>query len=141
MPTGTAKKANYRGGTIKGVIYGIVLITALLAVYAAVIKNKPDWAQFINPVLLIINLLGAFICGLITSKTKGNNKMLNGIISGAVLAAVIIMLALICCETTVDIMKSGEILLISLCGSAIGARLNLCKSNKKLRFRSNGRKR
>lgn len=136
MPSKTAKKDIKRGGEIRGAIVGLFAIAAMLAAYAAVIKKDPQYAELAKWILMLINLAAAVLCGLCAGKGKTNNRLLNGVLAGAILAAVVIIFALLCVEGTVEIGKSCEILLITLCGSAIGSILNLCISNKKLRKRS-----
>ena len=129
-----------RGGVLRPAVAGIVLCAALLAAYAAVIGRNTQAAERMKMIVIAINAVSAFVCGALSSAARGNNKLVNGLASGAIMTAVVIIVTFIIDSSYVDVPGMGVFALITLCASGVGAKAHLYNSNKKLRRRS-GRQR
>lgn len=139
MPTNKRKNAKKGKGYLVSAFIGLSAMVLMLAIYALLIKKNPEYAEHISLMLVAINVLGSVICGILSSVFIGNNKMINGFISGAILSVVVIMLHIALNINGINVGGLVEKVLISLGGSAIGARVYLCRSNKKLRNRNRKR--
>lgn len=133
MQKNKRKNTNKGRGYLAGPLIGLLAMVLMLAIYALLIKKNTEYAKHMSILLVAINFLGSVICGISASAFIGNNKMINGIISGGILAAVVIILHAAMNTNGINVGSIGEKMLISLVGSAIGARVYLCKSDKRLR--------
>ena len=129
-----------RGGVLRPAVAGIVLCAALLAAYAAVIGRNTQAAEHMELIVIAINAVCAFVCGALSSAARGDNKLVNGLVSAAVMAAVVIIAAFVIEPNYVDTVGAVKFALITLLLGVVGAKVNLYNSNKKLRRRSGKRR-
>lgn len=133
------KRLNGRGGRLTAAAAGIAAALVLLALYSKMIIANNALADRMEYISLVPVIIGAVLCGALASRTAGNKKMMNGVISGAVFVIMLIALLIAVCGDDINLGALCEISLIALLASALGARLRLYKSDKKLR--NNRRKR
>ena len=87
----------------------------------------------ISLTLILINIISGLVCGAVSRLSGREGGSINGLLAGAVYAGVIVLTSFL-----LDIQApKGEVIIkiigISLVCSFIGSKLNLAKSNKKLR--------
>lgn len=125
------KKEKYSERLATALGLGFVSVAALLAAFALLIKNGILDSDASNWIVMVVNIVSAFICGLtITSRGKGN-IIHYGIIPGAIFGLIIAILTIILSPDDFSMNASVKILLISAAGSTIGSTVKLCNSNKK----------
>lgn len=140
MHSKAAKNKNTGTGLLKAAAIGFVVIVILLAIYAKIITESSQAGDRAKLVSIMIIAVGSIVCGMITGKNAGKSKTVNGLISGVVLSAIIIIALIIVCGDDINYMSVCEILLISVGVCAISSSMHLCNSNKKLRYKSKHRK-
>ena len=139
MPSKTKKKEKSRGGAVAGAVWGIVVSAILIAVYSIIIDKNPNLAEHADIVIMAINIMGALICGCCAARGRTGGRAVVGAAAGAIYFLVILFAALAISVDNINAAGLCEIALICLGGSAVGSMLNLCKSDKKLRFKGNRR--
>lgn len=139
MHSKTKKRLKGRGGRLTAAAAGIFTALVLLALCSKLIISNNELAERMELVSLANVAIGAVLCGALSSRAAGNTKMMNGVISGAMFVIMLIALLLAVCGDDINLGALCEISLIAMIASALGARLRLYKSDKKLRF--NRRKR
>ena len=139
MHTKTKKQLNGRGGRLTAAAAGILAALMLLALYSKMIIANNALAERMEYISLVPVIIGAALCGALASRKVRNTKMMNGVISGAMFVIMLIVLLLAVCGDDINLGALCKISLIAMLGSALGSRLRLYKSDKKLRF--NRRKR
>ena len=139
MPSKTKKKEKSRGGAVAGAVWGIVASVILIAVYSIIIDKKPGLAEYANIAIVAINVIAALICGSSAARGRTSRRIAVGTAAGAIYFLVTLFAALTISVDNINVAGLCEIALICLGGSAVGSMLNLCKSDKKLRFKGNRR--
>lgn len=126
-----AKEEKYSERLITGLGVGFISVAALLAVFALLIKKEVIDIDASSWIVIAVNILSAFMCGLsVTPRGKGN-IIYYGVIPGVIFGLIITLLSIIINPNAFSINESLKILLISAAGSTTGSILKLCKSNKK----------
>lgn len=87
----------------------------------------------IGAALVAINIIAGFACGITARSSGREGGSLNGLIAGLVYAGLIILVAFLLEMQAPQAAAMGKIIAISLVSGFIGSKLNLAKSNKKLR--------
>lgn len=139
MPSKTKKKEKSRGGAVAGAVWGIVVSVILIAVYSIIIDKKPGLAEYAKIAITAINIIGALISGICAARGRASRRIVVGAAAGAIYFLAILFAALAISVDNINAAGLCEIALICLVGSAVGSMLNLCTSNKKLRFKGNRR--
>lgn len=127
------KKGKGRGGVIPGVLGGALSMLALISATALLLHKNNELAEYIDEAVIAINIISSVICGAVAACGKESKSLINGALAGAAYFAMLLLLA--ACINA-DNIKLGFVCVmgtIALVGSAAGAMLNLCKSNKRLR--------
>lgn len=129
-----AQKASGKGERIIiGTAAAMLSLLAMLLVYALLIKSGKLGTEKCREIIIGLNVMAGLICGAAAAGKTESRRGITAIISGAVFAlAVIILAAMI----NVDLMKLAEMLRIFACsvaGALVGSMLHLGKSNKKFR--------
>lgn len=126
-----SKEEKYSERLITGLGVGFISVAALLAVFALLIKKEVIDIDASSWIVIAVNILSAFMCGLsVTPRGKGN-IIHYGVIPGVIFGLIITLLSIIINPNAFSINESLKILLISAAGSTTGSILKLCKSNKK----------
>lgn len=121
------------GAIMLSAIIGLAATIVLLLITAALVQGGKLGEERVEASLVVINIIAGLICG-ITSRLSGRGGgSLNGLVGGAVYAAVLILVGFLLDMQTPQGAIIIKILAISIVCSFIGSKLNLAKSNKKLR--------
>ena len=115
------------------VTIGIAATIILILAASALMQSEKLDESSISLTLILINIISGLICGTVSRISGREEGSINGLLAGAVYAGIIILTSFL-----LDIQApKGEIIFriigISLMCSFIGSKLNLAKSNKKLR--------
>ncbi|MDO4815339.1 MAG: TIGR04086 family membrane protein [Bacillota bacterium] len=139
MPLKTKKKEKVRGGAAAGAVWGIAATVILVALYSIIIDSKPELSENADIAITVINVIGALICGGCAARGRTKRRAAVGTAAGAIYFLTVLFAALAISADNINASGLCEIALICLVGSAAGAMLNLCRSNKKLRNKRNRR--
>ena len=115
------------------VIVGLAVTIILLLVASAMMQSGKLNEGSIGAALVAINIIAGFACGITARSSGREGGSLNGLIAGLVYAGLIILVAFLLEMQAPQAVAMGKIIAISLVSSFIGSKLNLAKSNKKLR--------
>ena len=115
------------------VTIGISATIILILAASALMQSEKLDESSISLTLILINIISGLICGTVSRISGREEGSINGLLAGAVYAGVIVLTSFL-----LDIQApKGEVIIkiigISLVCSFIGSKLNLAKSNKKLR--------
>lgn len=115
------------------VTIGIAATIILILAASALMQSEKLDESSISLTLILINIISGLICGTVSRISGREEGSINGLLAGAVYAGIIVLTSFL-----LDIQApKGEIIIriigISLICSFIGSKLNLAKSNKKLR--------
>ena len=115
------------------VTIGIAATIILILAASALMQSEKLDESSISLTLILINIISGLICGTVSRISGREGGSINGLLAGAVYAGVIVLTSFL-----LDIQApKGEVIIkiigISLVCSFIGSKLNLAKSNKKLR--------
>lgn len=115
------------------VIVGLAVTIILLLVASAMMQSGKLNEGSIGAALVAINIIAGFACGITARSSGREGGSLNGLIAGLVYAGLIILVAFLLEMQAPQAAAMGKIIAISLVSGFIGSKLNLAKSNKKLR--------
>lgn len=115
------------------VTIGIAATIILILAASALMQSEKLDESSISLTLILINIISGLICGTVSRISGREEGSINGLLAGAVYAGIIVLTSFL-----LDIQApKGEVIIriigISLICSFIGSKLNLAKSNKKLR--------
>ena len=115
------------------VTIGIAATIILILAASALMQSEKLDESSISLTLILINIISGLICGTVSRISGREGGGINGLLAGAVYAGIIVLTSFL-----LDIQApKGEVIIriigISLICSFIGSKLNLAKSNKKLR--------
>lgn len=132
----SSKTIKVNGGAIVlSVIVGLAATIVLLLAASALMQSSKLDEGSIGIALIAINIIAGLACGITARSSGREGGSLNGLIAGLVYAGLIIMVAFLLDMKAPQAASIGKIIAISLVSSYIGSKLNLAKSNKKLRKR------
>ena len=132
MQSSKTVKINGRAIVVSVIVGLAVTIILLLAISALMQRGKLNEAST-GAALIVIDMI-AGISGGITARSVGREGgSVNGLLAGLVYAGVIIVVAFLLNMQAPQTAAMGKIFAISLMSGFIGSKLNLAKSNKKLR--------
>lgn len=130
----SSKTVKINGGAIVlSVIVGLAVTIILLLVASAMMQSGKLNEGSIGAALVAINIIAGFACGITARSSGREGGSLNGLIAGLVYAGLIILVAFLLEMQAPQAAAMGKIIAISLVSGFIGSKLNLAKSNKKLR--------
>ena len=130
----SSKTVKINGGAIVlSVIVGLAVTIILLLVASAMMQSGKLNEGSIGAALVAINIIAGFACGITARSSGREGGSLNGLIAGLVYAGLIILVVFLLEMQAPQAVAMGKIIAISLVSSFIGSKLNLAKSNKKLR--------
>lgn len=130
----SSKTVKVNGGTIVlSVIVGLAVTIVLLLAASALMQSGKLTEGNIGTALIVINIIAGFACGITARLSGREGGNLNGLLAGLTYAGSIILVAFLLDMQAPQTAAMGKILAISLVSSFIGSKLNLAKSNKKLR--------
>lgn len=118
------------------VIVGLAVTIVLLLAASALMQSGKLGESSIGTALIAINIIAGFACGITARSSGREGGSLNGLLAGLAYAGLIILVAFLLdmqAPQAPQAAAMGKILAISLVSSFIGCKLNLAKSNKKLR--------
>lgn len=115
------------------VIVGLAVTIVLLLAASALMQSGKLTEGNIGTALIVINIIAGFACGITARLSGREGGNLNGLLAGLTYAGSIILVAFLLDMQAPQTAAMGKILAISLVSSFIGSKLNLAKSNKKLR--------
>ncbi len=115
------------------VIVGLAVTIVFLLVASAMMQSGKLNEGSIGAALVAINIIAGFACGITARSSGREGGILNGLLAGLAYAGLIILVAFLLDMQAPQAAAMGKIIAISLVGSFIGSKLNLAKSNKKLR--------
>lgn len=121
------------GAIVLSVIVGLAVTIILLLVASAMMQSGKLNEGSIGAALVAINIIAGFACGITARSSGREGGSLNGLIAGLVYAGLIILVAFLLEMQAPQAAAMGKIIAISLVSGFIGSKLNLAKSNKKLR--------
>ncbi|MDD5903065.1 MAG: TIGR04086 family membrane protein [Oscillospiraceae bacterium] len=132
MQSSKGIKLNFSTILVSAIIGIAATIVLLLAASALMQSEKLDESS-ISLTLILINIISGLVCGAVSRLSGREGGSIIGLLAGAVYAGVIVLTSFL-----LDIQApKGEVIIkiigISLVCSFIGSKLNLAKSNKKLR--------
>lgn len=115
------------------VTIGIAATIILILAASALMQSEKLDESSISLTLILINIISGLICGTVSRISGREEGSINGLLAGAVYAGIIVLTSFL-----LEIQApKGEVIIriigISLICSFIGSKLNLAKSNKKLR--------
>ena len=132
MQSSKTVKINGRAIVVSVIVGLAVTIILLLAISALMQRGKLNEAST-GAALIVINIIAGISCG-ITARSFGmEGGSVNGLLAGLAYAGVIIVVAFLLNMQAPQTAAMGKIFAISLVSGFIGSKLNLAKSNKKLR--------
>ncbi len=120
-------------GIAAAVLIGIAATIVMLFIAAALIEAGKLKEQRIDIAIIIINALAGMICGIVSKAAGRGGGTLNGIISGAVYATFILLIAVLLDFGITDKAEILRMYIVSVLFGFAGCKINLAKSNKKLR--------
>lgn len=130
----SSKTVKVNGGAIVlSVIVGLAVTIVLLLAASALMQSGKLGESSIGTVLIAINIIAGFACGITARSSGREGGSLNGLLAGLAYAGLIILVAFLLDMQAPQAAAMVKILAISLVSSFIGCKLNLAKSNKKLR--------
>lgn len=130
----SSKTVKINGGAIVlSVIVGLAVTIVFLLVASAMMQSGKLNEGSIGAALVAINIIAGFACGITARSSGREGGILNGLLAGLAYAGLIILVAFLLDMQAPQAAAMGKIIAISLVGSFIGSKLNLAKSNKKLR--------
>lgn len=130
----SSKTVKVNGGAIVlSVIVGLAVTIVLLLAASALMQSGKLGESSIGTALIVINIIAGFACGITARSSGREGGSLNGLLAGLAYAGLIILVAFLLDMQAPQAAAMGKILAISLTSSFIGSKLNLAKSNKKLR--------
>ena len=132
MQSSKTVKINGRA-IVVSVIVGLAVTIILLLAISALIQSGKLNEDSIGAVLIVINIIAGFACGITARSSGREGGSLNGLLAGLAYAGLIILVAFLLDMQAPQAAAMGKILVISLVSSFIGSKFNLAKSNKKLR--------
>ena len=123
------------GAVVLSVIVGLAVTIILLLAASALMQNDKLNESGIGVALIVINIIAGFSCGVTARSSVREGGSLNGLIAGFAYVGLIFLVAFLLDIQVPKAAAVGKITVISLISSYIGSKLNLAKSNKKLRKR------
>lgn len=130
----SSKMIKVNGGTIVlSVIVGLAVTIVLLLAASALMQSGKLTEGSVGAALIVINIIAGLACGITARSSGREGGSLNGLLAGLVYAGLIILVAFLLDMKAPQAAAMGKIIAISLVSSYIGSKLNLAKSNKKLR--------
>lgn len=132
MQSSKTVKINGRA-IVVSVIVGLAVTIILLLAISALMQSGKLNEDSIGAVLIVINIIAGFACGITARSSGREGGSLNGLLAGLAYAGLIILVAFLLDMQAPQAAAMGKLLVISLVSSFIGSKLNLAKSNKKLR--------
>ena len=130
----SSKTIKVNGGAIVlSVIVGLAATIVLLLAASALMQSGKLTEGSISAALIVINIIAGLACGITARSSGREGGSLNGFLAGLVYAGLIILVAFLLDMKAPQAAAMGKIIAISLVSSYIGSKLNLAKSNKKLR--------
>lgn len=118
-------------GIPAAVLISIAATIVMLFVAAALIETGKIKEQRIETVIITINVLAGLICGIVTKAAGKGGSAIKGMVSGAVYATVIALLAILLEFELTDKVQILRIYAVSVLSAFAGWKTNLAKSNKK----------
>ena len=118
---------------VVSVIVGLAVTIILLLAISALMQSGKLNEDSIGAVLIVINIIAGFACGITARSSGREGGSLNGLLAGLAYAGLIILVAFLLDMQAPQAAAMGKILVISLVSSFIGSKFNLAKSNKNLR--------
>lgn len=112
------------------VIVGLAVTIILLLAISALMQSGKLNEGSIGAVLIVINIIAGFACGITARSSGREGGSLNGLLAGLAYAGLIILVAFLLDMQAPQAAAMGKILVISLVSSFIGSKFNLAKSNK-----------
>ena len=132
MQSSKTVKINGRAIVVSVIVGLAVTIILLLAISALMQRGKLNEAST-GAALIVINIIAGISCGITAHSFGREGGSVNGLLAGLVYAGVIIVVAFLLNMQAPQTAAMGKIFAISLVSGFIGSKLNLAKSNKKLR--------
>lgn len=132
MQSSKTVKINGRA-IVVSVIVGLAVTIILLLAISALMQSGKLNEDSIGAVLIVINIIAGFACGITARSSGREGGSLNGLLAGLAYAGLIILVAFLLDMQAPQAAAMGKMLVISLVSSFIGNKFNLAKSNKKLR--------
>lgn len=132
MQSSKTVKINGRA-IVVSVIVGLAVTIILLLAISALMQSGKLNEDSIGAVLIVINIIAGFACGITARSSGREGGSLNGLLAGLAYAGLIILVAFLLDMQAPQAAAMGKILVISLVSSFIGSKFNLAESNKKLR--------
>ena len=122
-------KSKEKGQIIKGAVSAMAVSALLCVAYALLIERGKCTADNADIVLSMIVLLCAAI-GSAISAMGSTNKLLRGLITGIIFAAVLVVIPILAYPDAISWLKILRIFASAVAGGLIGSIVNLGKSNK-----------
>ena len=132
MQSSKTVKINGRAILVSVIVGLAVTIILLLAISALMQRGKLNEAST-GAALIVINIIASISCGITARSFGREGGSVNGLLAGLAYAGVIIVVAFLLNMQVPQTAAMGKIFAISLVSGFIGSKLNLAKSNKKLR--------
>lgn len=132
MQSSKTVKINGRAIVVSVIVGLAVTIILLLAISALMQRGKLNEAST-GAALIVINIIVGISCGITARSFGREGGSVNGLLAGLAYAGVIIVVAFLLNMQAPQTAAMGKIFAISLVSGFIGSKLNLAKSNKKLR--------
>ena len=132
MQSSKTVKINGRAIVVSVIMGLAVTIILLLAISALMQRGKLNEAST-GAALIVINIIAGISCGITARSFSREGGSVNGLLAGLAYAGVIIVVAFLLNMQVPQTAAMGKIFAISLVSGFIGSKLNLAKSNKKLR--------
>lgn len=132
MQSSKTVKINGRAILVSVIVGLAVTIILLLAISALMQRGKLNEAST-GAALIVINIIAGISCGITARSFGREGGSVNGLLAGLAYAGVIIVVAFLLNMQAPQTAAMGKIFAISLVSGFIGSKLNLAKSNKKLR--------
>ena len=132
MQSSKTVKINGRAIVVSVIVGLAVTIILLLAISALMQRGKLNEPST-GAALIVINIIAGISCGITVCLFGREGGSVNGLLAGLAYAGVIIVVAFLLNMQAPQTAAMGKIFAISLVSGFIGSKLNLAKSNKKLR--------
>lgn len=132
MQSSKTVKINGRAIVVSVIVGLAVTIILLLTISALMQRGKLNEAST-GDALIVINIIAGISCGITAGSFGREGGSVNGLLAGMAYAVVIIVVAFLLNMQAPQTAAMGKIFAISLVSGFIGSKLNLAKSNKKLR--------
>lgn len=124
---------------VKGLVWAIIISLALLLLLSYFISRNSIDESKTETAFLAVCALAGITCGISVKRISREGGSINAVISALMYALLCTTPALLSENRTADVSDFLKIIAISMVTSYIGYKVNLFKSNKKLRKKSKKR--